>query len=59
MTSGYMTSVSRGRRRMSVKVHAKVESVLESEAKVAPAKRACVDQQALWNRMDAHENQPE
>ena len=54
VTSGYMTSVSRGRRRMGVKVQAKVKSVLESDVTVAPAKRASVDQQALWSRMDAH-----
>ncbi len=51
---GYMTEVSRGRRRMGVKVQARVESALEAPAKVAPAKRACVDQEALWSRMDAH-----
>ena len=51
---GYMSEVSRGRRRMGVKVQAQVESVLETTAKVAPAKRACIDQQALWSRMDAH-----
>ena len=51
---GYMSEVSRGRRRMGVKVQARVESALEAPAKVAPAKRACVDQEALWSRMDAH-----
>ena len=51
---GYMSEVSRGRRRMGVKVQVRVESVLETTAKVAPAKRACIDQQALWSRMDAH-----
>ena len=51
---GYMSEVSRGRRRMGVKVQARVESVLEAPAKVAPAKRACVDKEALWSRMDAH-----
>ena len=54
VTPGYMTAVSRGRRRMGVKVQAKVEATLEVQATVAPAKRACVDQQALWRRMDAH-----
>ena len=54
VTSGYITAVSRGRRRMSVKVQTRVEAVLESEAAVAPAKRSCVNQQALWSRMDAH-----
>ena len=51
---GYMSEVSRGRRRMGVKLQARVESVLETPAKVAPAKRACVNQEALWSRMDAH-----
>ena len=51
---GYMSEVSRGRRRMGVKIQAQVEAILETPAKVAPAKRAYVDQQALWSRMDAH-----
>ena len=54
VTPGYMTEVSRGRRRMGVKVQARVEAILETQATVALAKRACVDQQALWSRMDAH-----
>ena len=54
VTPGYMTAVSRGRRTMGVKVQARVESVLEAQVKVEPADRACVDQQALWSRMDAH-----
>ena len=54
VTPGYMSEVSRGRRRMGVKVQARVESALEAPATVAPAKRACVDQGALWSRMDAH-----
>ena len=54
VTPGYMTEVSRGRRRMGVKVQARVEAALDAQATVAPAKRACVDQQALWSRMDAH-----
>ena len=54
VTPGYMTEVSRGRRRMGVKVQARVEAALETQATVAPADRACVDQQALWSRMDAH-----
>ena len=51
---GYMTQVSRGRRNMGVKVQARVESVLEAPVKIAPAKCASVDQEALWGRMDAH-----
>ena len=27
---------------------------MRAQATVAPAKRACVDQGALWSRMDAH-----
>ena len=54
VTPGYMSEVSRGRRRMGVKVQARVEAILETQATVAPEKRACVDQQALWSRMDAH-----
>ena len=54
VTPGYITDVSRGRRRMGVKVQARVEAILEAQAAVAPAKRACADQQALWSRMDAH-----
>ena len=54
VTPGYITDVSRGRRRMGVKVQARVEAVLETQATVALAKRACADQQALWSRMDAH-----
>ena len=54
VTPGYMTEVSRGRRRMGVKVQARVEAILKTQAAVAPAKRACADQQALWSRMDAH-----
>ena len=54
VSASYMSKVARGRRGMGVKFQARVETVLESEARVAAAKRACVDQQALWRRMDAH-----
>ena len=54
VTPGYMTRVSRGRRSMGVKVQARVESALEAPARVAPAKRTSVDQEAVWDRMDAH-----
>ena len=54
VTPGYMTEVSRGRRSMGVKVQARVESALEAPAKVAPAKCASVDREAVWSRMDAH-----
>ena len=51
---GYMTQVSRGHRNMGVKVQARVESALEAPVKVAPAKCASVDCEAVWGRMDAH-----
>ena len=51
---GYMTQVSRGRRNMGVKVQARVESALEAPVKIAPARCASVDPEALWGRMDAH-----
>ena len=49
---GYITQVSRGYRNMGVKVQARVESALEAPARVAPAKCAGVDRQAVWDRMD-------
>ena len=51
---GYLSQVSRGRRSMGVKVQSRVESALEAPAKVAAAQPACVDPQALWDRMNAH-----
>ena len=51
---GYMTQVSRGHRNMGVKVQARVESALEAPAKVAPARCASVDREAVWELMDAH-----
>ncbi|MDE2860929.1 MAG: helix-turn-helix domain-containing protein [Chloroflexota bacterium] len=51
---GYMVQVSRGHRNMGVKVQKRVESALEAPAKVAPARCADVDRQAVWERMDAH-----
>ena len=52
---GYMTEVSRGRRNMGVKVQARVESASEAPApKIAPAKCASIDREAVWGRMDAH-----
>ena len=50
----YMTEVSRGRRSMGVRVQARVEAALEAPPRVAPAQCAGVDQQVLWDRMDAH-----
>ena len=50
-----MTQVSRGRRNMGVKTQARVEGVLQAPVRVAPAQRASVDREALWDRMDAHD----
>ena len=50
----YMTQVARGRQSMGVKVQARMESALEAPAKVAPAQPACIDREAVWDRMNAH-----
>ena len=52
---GYMTQVSRGYRNMGVKVQGRVESALEAPVKIAPAQPACIDREAVWGRMDAHD----
>ena len=49
---GYMSQVSRGHRNMGVKIQARVESAFQAPAKVAPAKPASVDREAVWDRMD-------
>ena len=54
VSASYMSMVSRGRKSMGVRVQALVEAALEAEATVASAQLACVDPQALWDRMDAH-----
>ena len=51
---GYLVQVSRGHRNMGVKVQARLESALETPAKVASAECASVDRHVLWERMDAH-----
>ena len=51
---GYMVRVSRGRRRMGVKVQARVESALEAPARVAPEQCPGIDREAVWERMRAH-----
>ena len=43
-----------GHSNMGVKVQARVESALEAPAKVAPAQPACIDREAVWDRMNAH-----
>ena len=50
----YMSMVARGHSNMGVKVQARMESALEAPAKVAPAQPACIDREAVWDRMDAH-----
>ena len=52
---GYMSQVARGRSNMGVKVQARVASALEAPVKVAPAQPACIDREAVWERMDAHD----
>ena len=52
---GYMTEVAWGRRSMGVKVQGRVESALEAPVKIAPAQPACIDREAVWGRMDAHD----
>ena len=51
---GYMSMVARGHSNMGVKVQARVASALEAPAKVAPAQPACIDREAMWERMNAH-----
>ena len=50
----YMSMVARGHSNMGVKVQARMESALEAPAKVAPAQPACIDREAMWERMNAH-----
>ena len=50
----YMSQVARGHSNMGVKVQARVESALEAPAKVAPAQPACIDREAVWERMNVH-----
>ena len=51
----YMSQVARGHSNMGVKVQARMESALEAPpAKVAPAQPACIDREAVWDRMNAH-----
>ena len=45
---------ARGHSNMGVKVQARVASALEAPAKVAPAQPACIDREAVWDRMNAH-----
>ena len=50
----YMSMVARGHSNMGVKVQARMESALEAPAKVAPAQPACINREAVWERMNAH-----
>ena len=51
----YMSQVARAHSNMGVKVQARVESALEAPVKIAPAQPACIDREAMWDRMDAHD----
>ena len=55
----YMSMVARGHSNMGVKVQARMESALEAPAKVAPAQPACIDREAVWDRMERPRLQPE
>ena len=50
----YMSQLARGHSNMGVKVQARVESALQAPAKVAPAQPACIDREAVWERMNVH-----
>ena len=50
----YMSMVARGHSNMGVKVQARMESALQAPAKVAPAQPACIDREAVWERMNVH-----
>ena len=52
---GYLLQVSRGHRNMGVRVQARIEAALEGPAEVASARCAGVDQEAMWERMNAHD----
>ena len=54
VSNSYMSQVARGHSNMGVKVQARVESALQAPAKVAPAQPACIDREAVWERMNAH-----
>ena len=54
----YMSMVARGHSNMGVKVQARMESALETPAKVAPAQPACIDREAVWDRMKAAPHSP-
>ena len=51
---GYMTQVSRGERNMSPAVQARVETALDTPARVEAAQRPTVEPRSLWDRMEAH-----
>ena len=54
LSYSYMSQVARGHSNMGVKVQARVESALQAPAKVAPAQPACIDREAVWERMNVH-----
>ena len=55
VSRGYMTQVSRGERRMSPAVQARVEEALDGPARIEPAQPPTVDPRALWDRMEGHD----
>ena len=55
LSHSYVSEVSRGHRIMTVNARTRLEAALEGPAEVAPAERADVNIQALWDRMNAHD----
>ena len=55
LSHNYVSQVSRGHRIMTVNVRTRLEAALEGSVEAAPAERADVNIQALWDRMNAHD----
>ena len=55
LSHSYVSEVSRGHRIMTVNARTRLEAALEGPVEVAPAERADVNIQALWDRMNAHD----
>ncbi|MCY4575696.1 MAG: helix-turn-helix transcriptional regulator, partial [Chloroflexi bacterium] len=55
LSHNYVSQVSRGHRIMTVNVRKRLEAALEGSVEAAPAERADVNIQALWDRMNAHD----
>ena len=54
VSRGYMSEVARGKRNLGPALQVQVEAELGAPVKVEAASCPTVDQQALWERMDAH-----